>query len=357
MAIYIIILIIFPLIYLFFKYYPIKGKNELLFCLIYFFILFVISAFRSETVGGDLENYLPEFDAVSKMNFKQLFVDGYFGREKGFLVIEKIISVISSSHQAYIFFTSLIFCSISYYVIIKYSANVYLSIFLFITISYLFSFNIIRAAIAGSICLLSYNAIITRKFIKFLLIIVSASLIHITAIFALPLYFLWNLDYKPYRVIFFIIVSLIISYIISGSIAVSYMIELLPYFAIYENSSYVSDFSSGLTTLSYAMIIFTLLEMYLYKISSGKDKISELFIWITASATSIQFFASLFVLINRISSIYYAFIIISLPYLLKRYNGKYKSLFLFFIALYFILLYIIILTQDQQAIIPYSFTF
>src|SRR5699024_11372248 len=98
--------------------------------------------------------------------------------------------------------------------IYKYSVNVVLFLFLFISLYlYLFSFNEIRQAIAMSILVMGFHLILERKFLRYFIVVLVATLFHETAILMLLLYFIYyfKFDIKNVLAILFIFILSFIS--------------------------------------------------------------------------------------------------------------------------------------------------
>lgn len=319
-------------------------------------ILFVFAALRSNTVGGDLERYLPEFKDVSRITISELVVDGYGNRERIFSIIEKLISYISDSDRCFIFFMSLIIIWISYRAIIKHSYHYMLSSFLFLTIIYCNSLNIIRASITVSIALYMYGSIVNRNLLKFLLLLTVAVLIQRTSIVLLPLYFLYNREIKVKFLAVAILGSLAFSFVLTGT-GLANVLET--YFLVNTADGtdlYIVEKSSGLSNMAIFLLGLTIYVLYcLYKNNQlYKDKIFIFFVNTLVVATCLQFFSSIFTLINRLSLFYYSYLIFALPYFFTKYKESFPLSIRIVVISIFIAIYISGLMSDVQGIVPYK---
>ena len=77
MAVYIILLIIEIIGFVAIPYSSTKKAVKVAVLKFQTFMLFIVAALRSNTVGGDLERYLPEFKDVTNTPITELIVDGY----------------------------------------------------------------------------------------------------------------------------------------------------------------------------------------------------------------------------------------------------------------------------------------
>lgn len=75
---------------------------------VYFIILFLVAALRANTVGGDLENYIPHFQEVSQTDFQYLFDLRKSNYEVGYTILIKLITLILGSERSFFVVTSFI---------------------------------------------------------------------------------------------------------------------------------------------------------------------------------------------------------------------------------------------------------
>lgn len=296
-----------------------------------FLVLFIVSAFRKETVGGDLKRYLPTFDRVQHTNWGDLLTwnDSQFSffSEYGFRYLQKVMSCIDGSNQFYIIFTSFFVIGTAMYAINKFSVDKALSVLVYVSIAYLNSFNIIRASLCISICLLSFQYIKERQLLRFLIMMAIAISIQRTSIFFIPAYSLYNLKFNNRLIIIGIVCSLTASMVLTGSGFANFVNTYFTIFEISDESYLISDASTGLTSLALFLLFATFFSLYIYKKNKNEDKDMEFFIYVLVIATIIQFFSSVFMLLNRISLFYYSYLVFFIPYMLKKYKKRNGMIF------------------------------
>lgn len=354
-----IFLCIFPfLAFIFSKVkYPVSEKKyRSTFLVVTYCVLLFISGFRNNTVGGDLERYLPEFRDVATTPFFNIVKEGYGSREYGYAVLERIIGIIGSQDVVFIFLTSFVFITIFWGVISKYSQNVFFSVLLFILFFLGNSFNIIRASIAVAICISSYESIVNRKIKRFLFLTLLAFLIQKTSVFFIFAYFLYNRKYSVTRIIIVLSLVFFASIYLSSSIFVNIVQTYLTIYAPETLEEEVGR-ASLITPFCLFQILLLIFFMWVYYKSKSKDKLYEFFMHMLVLAISFQFFASMYVYLNRISLFYFSFIILFLPYASKFIPRGIRSIALLLIIAGFIALYFVGLNSDPQGINPYSFIF
>lgn len=332
-----------------------KGPRAFL-CFFTFFLFFAFSAGRSFDVGGDLSQYLPEYHDIKSISFYDLIQNGYGSREYGFLIIEKIFSYFLPSERGYLVWTSFVILFLYFYAISKYSQNTFLSIFLFCTLIFGNTLNILRASISVALGLCSLKSVVDRKFVSFLLYVLGATLIQRTAITLLPLYFLYGRKYNPRLIIIFMLGALFASFLLEGNSLMTFISTYIQTYSSLEDTDYILEKSSGISPMSVLLCGLTILGMWVHSMRSRKDPMLEFYVYVIAFATVIQFFSSVFVLMNRISYFYYSFIIFYVPLLISRFNriGNrrfFKVGFMFFFAIF----YFYGLLENVQHIYPYQF--
>lgn len=349
MTVYIAIIIFELLAFLLVSNTASKNSKGLLKVLM--FVLFAVSAFRSTTVGGDLERYLPTFYETANCSFRNVFLglDGW--HEWGFSVYERLVSIISTTDRAFIIATSFLFIVISYKALKENSTNRILSLLLFTCLMYFGSFNIIRASISVSIGLCLAKSIEKRHFVQFCIGVLCASLIQKTSVALLPLYFLWNVKYSPKYIIILLGSSIILTFLLTGSGVVDFLSSYFQYQIKDEGEGEMwADKASGLTNMAIFLLISTLVLMRSYK--GVRDKRMEFYIYIMAIATCLQCFSSVFILMNRLSLFYYSYLIFIVPYVIQKTSKKWflEAFFLFAI----IMLAVMGFVKDVHEIIPYK---
>lgn len=165
-------------------------------------ILVVLAGTRVD-VGADYEPYVRIFEEVNK---------GYsFNIEQGFIWLNQAIGFFTENPQWIFFISSLITLVLMYRFIIKYSVNISYSVFLYFGFCFIFfSFNTLRQFIAIAITLLAFGPLLNRRFFRYLLIILVASLFHITALVMIPLYTLLNITLTRLKIIIFLALAAVL---------------------------------------------------------------------------------------------------------------------------------------------------
>lgn len=166
----------------------ITVKQSHIFAFLSFLPVFFVSALRYQ-VGVDYMSYFWIFQAVERGE--------PIHAESGYRFLNEFLINYTNDPQSIFIVTSFITLSLIFYGIYKYSPNPGLSIFLLVSMGYLFSsFNILRQYVAIALVFASLKLIKENKFFPFLLIIIAAMTFHKTAIILLPLFYLIRLRLK-----------------------------------------------------------------------------------------------------------------------------------------------------------------
>lgn len=171
-----------------------KGKRN--FLILFGIVLILIMGCRYADISskGDLNNYARLYAKIRDVDWKDVI--GYNDMEPGYLILNKLFSIIFPWTQSIIFIEAFICVSFTFRFIYKFCNNVFLAVLLYLAQGpFIFQLTGFRQAIAMSICLFAVEFIKKRKLLKFLLLVGLACTFHATAVVFIPFYFMAN--FKP----------------------------------------------------------------------------------------------------------------------------------------------------------------
>lgn len=327
----------------------------------FWFPLFILSAFRGYSVGGDLENYIPQFEHIARLrsidDLKSLWDQSF--REPGYLILSFLIGKISNSPRIFLIITSFISLIGPALLIFRYSTNILLSFYLYYSFGfYTNSFNNIRQAIALSICFFAFHALIRRDLKRFLLIVILASSFHYSAIFFLIVFPFINIRLNYKKIITIFLCGLIAFYFCRFSI----MSTLLNVMSFKYDSELISNAENKGWSLFvlYSLILFC--EMYLAH--NFKKYVNQRYITLILTFQLLcclfQMYASLFPSMMRLTQYFFVPIIIFIPILIKNFV-RYKYIILWssiVLSLVFCKMtysFLEATNSNSQGVIPYFF--
>lgn len=238
------------------------------------------------------------------------------------------------------------------YFIYKNSENPLVSVIIFIGIEFFtLSFTALRQMIAISIILNSYGFIKKNKPIKFILLVLLASLFHKTALTFLIVYVLKYIPINKKTIISGFLILLIIQ-LIGFYAIVSIINAIYPYY-IPNNFAFTTD---GMFQAA-VMLFYLIIGLYLYfKKTDDEDKKQlDLLYIIIFLAFSIQSFTNRIPMIGRLMWYFYIFIIILLPNQISKVKNKNIQKIAYVLVITLFLLQYITSSMNMYNVLPYEF--
>lgn len=309
---FIILGLAYPLLY-------VKPGNfkKALYIGIVFLYLFLLSVFRYG-IGNDYFSYIQIFEQIYKTDGLKALLNISF--EPGFVLLTKALTTLTmNTGVLYALFSVIILAPVAF-VIYKYSKNVWLSCYLYITLTFFYTtMNFIRQSIAASVILLGYKFLKERKTVPFIIMVLLASSFHYTALIMLPVYFLSLI--KPNKYIY-------ISYAVltAASYTVSYKILNLVFaygpekYKAYKDSFYIT------TGLSFKFIVIPLILLavflfcFFYTRYGKEVPEASLFTNLVIFNAAIWLFITKHFILERFSMYVYIFIILAMPDITEFFN-------------------------------------
>ena len=254
---------------------PLTTEKLIVKCLALYVCLFVYVFFRNINIGTDAYEYMELYNYIQ---INEELPSYLFNKEIGYAYLNLFSSQLGLSFQ---FFSSL-YISISIIITLSCLKKYYnvITPFLFFIVAsgfVLWLSNGMRQALAISLIFISFFYIPERKWVLFLFIISIACLFHKSALFMLPVYFVYKLGFRS--LVYILILSVI--YKLSGfnllsSTAISDALSIVPGMNEYAHYLYsdkmnLDQSGSGVVYLT-KLIFFTILSMCLFY----RDRLDEI---------------------------------------------------------------------------------
>jgi len=157
--------------------------------------MFALIAFRGEYIGADTRGYLRFFNEMIDTPWNKMFVLNNSGYEfePGFIVFEKLITLITHNSNVYqVIYSSIYLLAVTTFANQLEKAN-FSFLYFFVTFGiYTFMFTGVRQCLAMCMCLFSYKFIKKRRIIPFLILLLLAFSFHKSAILFIVAYFIYN---------------------------------------------------------------------------------------------------------------------------------------------------------------------
>ena len=312
-----------------------------------FILLFIISAFRGDFTT-DYKNYTGLFDLYNRYSFKDLLYAG-FQNEIGYIYLNKIIGIFTDDALYFFMITTFVILFSFFHHFKKHSVNIWLSILMFATVeSYYASFNITRHIFAVAIIFVGSKFLYERKFFKWVLVVVLATLFHKTSIIMILFYFILNFRIKLKNWSMIVIGSAIVIFFFDNivNIAQQYFYEQ------YTDSSY-GMWGQAITNivLPVAFLIFSLLN--LNKLDSNDTKHR---IWFNAGVFYAIFniFALQVEIVERLGRFFAPYSLLLIPFLFSKMKDKYLRFIYVMVLIALLITYNYVILSDS-VFDPYYF--
>ena len=326
----------------------ISGKK--IYIVLVTIILVTIAGLRSTRVGADTEMYRKLYGFIAGTDSLR---NGYLlrsGVEIGYYILEFVVSRFFP-FQIFLFITAAISIIPIMIVIYRYSRNMLLSLFFYITYGY-FSFAMggIRQACAIGICMIAFAFSREKKLIPFIITVAIATLFHISAVLFLPVYWLNSIQKKK---------TILFAYIAVLGLAFLLKNQIFTFLNLFSRQAFMAATDQGGTRLFATMIFAVAIGWFYYnRFFSQNMEFSdtnwELLLMFSIS-TIMWPIASVNAELNRMYYYYHIFIFLYLPNLMKSLKRSERMLIgMIFIAIscYYLQAYII---NGELHYAPYYF--
>ncbi len=323
-------------------------------CLVF---LMVLAALRGSTVGNDTEEYIDLFRTIQYDSYAELRY------EIGYIWLNRLLVLIWDNPQIIIIVSSIfIFYSYGRF-ICKYSNMPWLSLFIFFTFGfYGFAVSGIRQSLAIAILLFSYKFIIERKFIKYLVLVVTACLFHGSALLFLPAYLTNRMQLSRQNILMIFLFGLILMIGLSG--VTNIVFQYFNSYESYANGIYGGDVRIASVFYVIVSLLIILLSYRTLKRSNSRNteayKINGNITLLVCIAAALYIISLKLNIFDRVAMYYNVFAIIVLPNSISRIKSvNIRQLVIITVILFFFLYNaaVILFRPEWNSVFPYSFFF
>jgi hypothetical protein len=328
----------------------IRNFAQMVLLFLPFLQIYLLLSFKKTSVGTDTKSYIEGFNLIKTTPWElilNLKLDNLiFNFERGFIFLSKSITLITDEFTVYAAIIYAIMIVPLYKVTKRYSRMPFLSLILFITLGFLnFYISGMRQAIAMSLIFLSFNYIVNRKFLKFLLLVMIAALIHKSAVFFIPAYFIINITFSAF-------VILLYFFVLFATYLFRYQIFEIVLRFFYTDVEIVS---TGAYTLLLIVIMTFVVGLVTYKQSNYKDPNLKILYNIIAISTILMIFNTISNVGLRVANYYYIFMILFIPNIIASYNHRLVRMTAIVLVIGFTLIYYLRIGVSSLNGTPYNF--
>ena len=330
-----------------------REINFLIFPTFMFFLLF--DGLRKSSVGGDLNVYISIFEQNSLRlpELSKIFKSRF---ELGYVFTNQLIRSMTENYSFLLFVFAFLTLWIWFYVLDKYSKNVYMSLIIYLSSlgMFLYSLSNIRQGLAVAFGFLGFYFLAEEKKIRGILFVLLAPLFHTSGMVCILFIFIRKikLSAKYYPTIFIGFVALF-PFVKLISIA---LIKSFPQYNSYLESSWFLDSNKWapiLLTILYCLV-FAVGEIVMkqHPLSKSEQYIRTLFfVYLLLTMMSLQT-----ALLERFAYYFAPIVILYIPMILYKIEEKKLRwiLFYFILGVYFLMFLVIAYYKPEwYQIVPY----
>ena len=336
--------------------YERKADTKIKKIILFFTIIVVpliVSTFRYK-VGIDFDNYREYYDIILRRYRAGQNMPPQF--ETGFVVLNLLSYMIFNNAQGAFFFMSLLFICFFMGGIIKFKDKISLPIstLVFMTFFYSAFFNGSRQLLAVAIVFFGLSYLLDKKYIKYILLLILASLFHKTALIAILFCFLIpksneDIDYSD-RIFNILVILFIISF--------PFFKNLLQYVCSFFNL-YASYFQiPGDASVKFLLYVIPPLSVLIYFRRKIIDNDYQNLFWIRLMILQIpiQFMGYYVKYLDRLSLYVSIAQIFIMSALCKIVDEKYRSVVRWLVVVWYIFYYVVVyIFLNGNGVYPYRF--
>lgn len=339
------------MIIILFAYFGYTTNRERLFYIGTILILIFFAGFRGDFTE-DYNSYSQFFEVINnEYSFKEIWT-GNFYNEKGFIFLVKILGSIFNQPVFFMFFMSTvtIICFVREFQ--NSSKMFWLTILMFVSLGlYYDSFNISRQIMSSGIVFMGSKYLYDKKYWRYIVFVLFASLFHRTALFVIPFSFVLSLKVNKRNLSILAIIGIV-------------AVVLLPRIVdiVQQNFGFYTGFTYGMGGGSWKALLLPLCLLLFcgYSFLLGKTELD-----INAKGNNVLINATvlyfLFILLGtqiqmvaRLASFFQPYVYILVPNILYEYqNPKEEAVFLVYVTVLSILYPLITLSGTGYD--PYYF--
>lgn len=267
-------------------------------------------------------------------------VESYGYVEKGYLFLASLVKLVLNNSRFYLFCMG----GVSMYLLYK-GLTAYCAIPLLGLCDYIGRFLLnrdfqqMRSSLAILLLILAIKLIHDRKLVAYMLVVLLAYQFHHLSLIGIPLYFLYKVRIGPISIIFSLVMAMLLSQMIAGSISdiVDDYSQDLNY-DTYVQDEFVEEALGLRNPMIYFQILILMVYTFMEPILASKDKFYHLMRWAYFYSTLILiFFCNYTALSGRTSTVFATCEMFMLPSIAMGL-GKEKR-FVFYVVVGVILVY------------------
>lgn len=337
------------------------NRRRKSYLIITFILLTMMFGMRDFSVGSDTITYCNEYILIGQRSIQTLLVQDRF--EIGFLLLCKLLNCLSGDPRILLWVTGCLISGSVCRFIYKYSTDVSLSVYLWILLCLGDSFNLLRGYIALAVILFAFDYWLQNKRVPCFLCIAVGMSFHTVAIAALLPIILYSIFEKSglrRAVIYVFLISLFALGLFPDLLTIVFLV--FPQYSHYMSSVWGQANYFG-TLIDVLPVIFVLILGAFYsvdRINSNKIRQEDFkfTFWQMSCALLFSMLAMRMTIFNRVTVLFYPYIINWIPMVLYRIKKDGERKLLWFIILVMVMAIFIVVSvfrPEWNNSVPYKF--
>lgn len=306
--------------------------------------LSLIAGIRYDVGRDYMYTYVPVFNKVLSGEMSEAWGD------IGYTYLNLLVTFFTDDYAGIFILTSCLFIFFTFKAIYEESDNIPLSIFLLVCMGYYFCFmNGVRQMLATSILIFSIRYIRKRKKVSFIICVLLASLIHLSALIFIPIYYIYDLKLSKMKIMIAVLAAFILSNLLGKIVTV--IIGFTKY-NWYLDSTYKAERSGVIMILiNVAILIFA---MFL-----NNNKKNDIYIKLQCLSVISTSLIGKIPVANRLQWIFGLSGIILVPNIIKCQKDKKTRMFILIsiVCLYTVYFIYTIGVKNSNSVLPYQTIF
>lgn len=306
-------------------------------------LLIALSALRFE-VGTDYHNYRLLYSKANSLQSNQIQ-----RLEPGFRYINLFLREITENEKYLFAITSVIIVGLILIGIRNNSNHFFFSCNLFVCMFFYFqSMNIIRQYFAVAIVFFATKYLIKMNFLKYLLLILLASLFHTTALIMIPFYFILTISYSKRTLIVFVLSALLLRIMYTPVFTI--IVKLIPKYSVYL------DYKGSSANYYIIFAVITIFMCLKFPALFNKDNTKNV-IYFNMAFFSIltNLFSTKNILFARVGIYFTIYLILLIPYVISLVKNKHERFFYKTAIISLAYLYcVLMLINNNSGVVPYK---
>lgn len=324
--------------------------------------MFLILAFRSDTLGLDLENYNNYYNIWSQYTFGKMISATRFaanhqvtyGLESGYVWLNWICAKLGLSFHGYLVVHAAICIFGMYYFLNKYAIDKSLALAIIISFgTFQTFFYLLRQDMAFVVLLFIIDSVKERRFSKFFCLWALAVLFHREVIPVILIYFLYDIQITPKTCLLVLAglgIELLAIEILYNKIIYAFLVRI-------GKDSYLF----GSFQMNNMMILMLLMFLCIFSLSFFKtvfkDRDYRVMFWMMAIGLAFEVLSLFVPVFSRVAiAVFFPFAIVLFADVIALCFDKYNTL-IFDITLYILAFALYLYTMKGASIVPYVSVF